>query len=169
MRRFRSIVKRLFIALGVLLIVLTLAYWELVTYGVMQARGQLHIIWNARPVEEYLASQHFPDSLKQKLELITRVRKYAIDSLGLKDTRNYKTLYDQQGREIMWVVMASEPYALKAKEWTFPVIGAVPYKGFFDREKALALASDLEAEGLDVNVRNPGGWSTLGWFTDPIL
>jgi len=169
MRRFRSIVKRLFIALGVLLIVLTLAYWELVTYGVMQARGQLHIIWNARPVEEYLSSPHFPDSLKQKLELITRVRKYAIDSLGLKDTRNYKTLYDQQGREIMWVVMASEPYALKAKEWTFPVIGAVPYKGFFDREKALALARELEAENLDVNVRNPGGWSTLGWFTDPIL
>jgi predicted aminopeptidase len=27
----------------------------------------------------------------------------------------------------------------------------------------------LEKEGWDTSIRNPGGWSTLGWFTDPIL
>jgi predicted aminopeptidase len=64
----------------------------------------------------------FPDSLKARLELINEIRKYAIDSLGLKDTENYKTLYDQKGEEVMWVVMASEPFALKPKEWTFPVV-----------------------------------------------
>ena len=31
------------------------------------------------------------------------------------------------------------------------------------------LRKELELEGYDVSVRNPGGWSTLGWFTDPIL
>ena len=36
----------------------------------------------------------------------------------------------------MWVVMASEPFALKPKEWKFPVIGSVPYKGFFKKERA---------------------------------
>src|SRR5687768_15686019 len=69
----------------------------------------------------------------------------------------------------MWVVMASEPFRLKAKEWHFPVIGSVPYKGFFDKQKAIKLRDELIAEGWDVNIRNPGGWSTLGWFTDPIL
>jgi predicted aminopeptidase len=169
MRRTGRIFGRVLGAFAVLLLVLILAYWDLVTYGVMQARGQLHIIWNARPVEEYLASPHFPDSLKTKLELVAQVRRYAVDSLGLKDTRNYKTLYDQKGEEIMWVVMASEPFQLRAREWSFPVVGSVPYKGFFDRSKAFALARELESEGWDVNVRNPGGWSTLGWFTDPIL
>ena len=69
----------------------------------------------------------------------------------------------------MWVVMACEPFELKPKEWTFPVVGSVPYKGFFKKERAEALKDELEKEGWDVMVRNPGGWSTLGWFTDPIL
>jgi len=165
----RKVLKRIFLAFLLLILIVVIIKWDLVKYGFEQGKGQLEIIWKARPVEEYLADPSFPDSLKEKLVLINKVRQFAIDSLSLKDTKNYKTLYDQQGKEVMWVVMASEPFALKAKEWTFPVIGSVPYKGFFDREKAVRLKEELEAEGWDVNLRNPGGWSTLGWFTDPIL
>jgi predicted aminopeptidase len=89
--------------------------------------------------------------------------------LGLKDTDNYRTLYDQKGEEVMWVVTACEPFRLEPKLWHFPIVGTVPYKGFFNKEDAIALARELEAQGYDVSVRNPGGWSTLGWFTDPIL
>lgn len=165
----RSIITRTVLALLLLFLVVIVAQWELVSYGIQQARGQLHIIRNAKPVEEYLEDPNFPDSLKAKLNLIAKVRQYAIDSLHLKDTKNYKTLYDQKGEEVMWVVMASKPFKLEAKEWNFPVIGSVPYKGFFDRAEAIHLADELEKEGWDVNIRNPGGWSTLGWFTDPIL
>ena len=165
----RKIIKRIFLAFLSLFLVVMIAQRELVWYGIQQGKGQLHIIWNAKPVEEYLQSPLFPDSLKAKLTLINEVRRYAIDSLSLKDTKNYKTLYDQKGEEVLWVVMASEPFRLKAKEWDFPVVGSVPYKGFFDRKKAIELKDELEKEGWDVNIRNPGGWSTLGWFTDPIL
>ena len=165
----KKIIKRVFLALFFVIVLLVVWQWKLVTYGIEQARGQLHIVWNARPVGDFLKDPDFPDSLKQKLELITKIREYAIDSLGLKDTKNYKTLYDQKGEEVMWVVMASEPFRLKAKEWTFPVVGSVPYKGFFDKEKAIRLRGQLEKEGWDVIIRNPDGWSTLGWFTDPIL
>lgn len=165
----RKIIKRIFLALLILLLIVIAVQWQLVSYGVQQLRGQLHIIWNAQPVEDYLADPAFPDSLKAKLNLITQVREYAIDSLSLKDTKNYRTLYDQKGEEVMWVVMASLPFELKAKEWDFPVIGSVPYKGFFDRGRAMKLRDELVKEGWDVNIRNPGGWSTLGWFTDPIL
>src|SRR5690606_27837765 len=64
---------------------------------------------------------------------------------------------------------ASEPFRLVPYTWTFPILGSVPYKGFFNEQSAVALADALASEGWDVNVRNPGGWSTLGWFTDPIL
>lgn len=165
----RKIIKRIFLALLILLLIVIAVQWQLVSYGVQQLKGQLHIIWNAQPVEDYLADPAFPDSLKAKLNLITQVREYAIDSLSLKDTKNYRTLYDQKGEEVMWVVMASLPFELKAKEWDFPVIGSVPYKGFFERERAMKLRDELVKEGWDVNIRNPGGWSTLGWFTDPIL
>lgn len=167
--KVRKIIKRTLLALLAIIVVLTLVYWDLVVYGIRQASGQFHIIYNARPVEEFLNDPAFPDSLKKKLVLINEVRRYAIDSLGLKDTKNYKTLYDQKGEEIMWVVTASEPYRLKAKEWDFPVLGSVPYKGFFKKHLAVALSDELKKEGWDVSIRNPGGWSTLGWFTDPIL
>ena len=144
-------------------------YWSLIIYGIRQGVGQLNIVRNARPVEEFMADPNFPDSLKQKLRLIDEIRKFAIDSLGLKDTENYKTLFDQKGEEVMWVVTACEAYHFKPKTWDFPVVGTVPYKGYFDKDKAMTEAKKLKDEGWDVAVRNPGGWSTLGWFTDPIL
>ena len=157
------------VGLVITILVLVVIFWDLVSYGARQGYGQLRIIWNARPVEEFLADPQFPDSLKARLDLIAEVRKYSIDSLGLKDTENYKTMYDQKGKEVMWVVMASERFRLKPKEWVFPIVGAVPYKGFFNEKKANDLKQELKNQGWDVVVRNPGGWSTLGWFTDPIL
>ncbi len=167
--RFRRSLKWLLWTVLTTVVILIAVYWELILYGLQQGQGQFNIILNARPVEEYLNDPSFPDSLKSRLVLINEIRKYAIDSLGLKDTENYKTLYDQKGKEVMWVVIASEPYQLKPKEWKFPVVGSVPYKGFFKKERADNLKKELEEEGWDVIVRNPGGWSTLGWFTDPIL
>lgn len=168
-KKVSKILKRTLLTLLVVVVALVIAYWELVSYGFRQGKGQLTIIWNARPVEEALADPNFPDSLKYKLRLINKVRKYAIDSLGLRDTENYKTLYDQRGEEIMWVVTACEPFRFKPKEWKFPILGAVPYKGFFSKERAIELRDELDKEGWDTSIRNPGGWSTLGWFTDPIL
>lgn len=162
-------IKKIFFAVVLVVAILVVWNWSLVYYGIRQGMGQLEIVWNSRPVEEFLQDPSFPDSLKQKLRLIDEIRKYAIDSLGLKDTKNYKTLYDQKNQEVMWVVQACEPFALQPKVWDFPIVGTVPYKGFFNKEKALGLRKELETEGYDVSVRNPGGWSTLGWFTDPIL
>lgn len=162
-------IKKIFLGLGLVVLILLVWNWQLVVYGVRQGYGQVRVVWNARPVEEFLINPDFPDSLKAKLRLIQEIRQYAIDSLGLRDTENYKTLFDQKGEEIMWVVQACEPFQLKPKQWEFPVIGTVPYKGFFEKQKALDERTNLEAEGYDVSIRNPGGWSTLGWFTDPIL
>src|SRR5688572_21409953 len=165
----KRVFKRILWSVLALVLILAIAYWDLLLYGIRQGRGQLNIVWNARPVDEFMKDPAFPDSLKARLRLIDEVRRYAIDSLGLKDTENYKTLYDQKGEEIMWVVTACEPFRLKAKEWDFPVLGSVPYKGFFNKKLALQLREELQREGWDVSIRNPGGWSTLGWFTDPIL
>lgn len=162
-------VKKFFWGLGLLLLVVLVWNWQLVVYGVRQGYGQVNMVWKAKPIEKFLTNPDFPDSLKAKLRLIQEIRQYAIDSLGLKDTDNYKTLFDQKGEEIMWVVQACEPFQLKAKLWEFPVVGTVPYKGFFEKQKALDERIKLEADGYDVSIRNPGGWSTLGWFTDPIL
>lgn len=122
--------KRIFLSLLVVLLVACIYYWSLISYGLAQGWGQLKIINQARPVSEYLDDPSFPDSLKMKLRLIQQARQYAIDSLGLNDTENYTTMYDQHGQELMWVVIAAEPFRLKEKRWDFPIVGSVPYKGF---------------------------------------
>ena len=162
-------IRRILLVVLVVIVGLISWYGPMVRYGLEQGVGQLTVIWNARPAEEMLSDPSFPDSLKEKLKWIETVRALAIDSLGLKDTENYRTVYDQRGKEVLWVVTACEPFQLKPKLWEFPIVGSVPYKGYFDKTKAVAEGKALEREGWDVSVRNPGGWSTLGWFTDPIL
>jgi predicted aminopeptidase len=159
------------IASGVVLLLLLLLVWnyELVGYGLGQAQGQLKVIRNARPIEDYLQDNTFPEPLKEKIRLVQEIRQYAFDSLGLNESDNYTTLYNQHDKPILWNVTASPPFEMKAYEWKFPFLGSVSYKGFFDYQKAQTEATRLEKEGYETQIDEVGGWSTLGWFKDPIL
>lgn len=165
----KKIVKQ--ISLALLLIVITLLLWQhkLVYYGYSQAKGQLSILWNAKPIEEIMVDPAYPDSLKAKIQLVQEIREFAFDSLGLNRNDNYTTFYDQGGKPILWVVTGCEPYQLKAKEWTFPILGTVSYKGFFDRTMATEEEKLLADNGFETSIGEVEGWSTLGWFKDPIL
>jgi predicted aminopeptidase len=140
-----------------------------IVYGLGQAQGQFEVLWNARPISDFLTAATFPDSLKTKLALIQEIRQFAIDSLGVNDTENYTTLYDQKGQPILWAVNASPAFEILPYEWCFPIAGCFPYKGYFNKEKAEAEKLRMEALGYDTYLRSVDGWSTLGIFKDPIL
>ncbi len=53
--------KRILLGLLVVVTVLVIAFWDLVSYGARQGYGQMNIIWNAKPVEEFLVDPEFPD------------------------------------------------------------------------------------------------------------
>ena len=141
----------------------------MVRYGVSQLHGQLTIVTHARLVESVLSDTTVNDSLKARLKFIQEVRQFAIDSLGLKDSKNYTSLYDQQGKPLLLVLTASEPFQIKAYEWHFPFLGNVPYKGFFNFPNGRKEEAELKKKGLDTDLGPVSAWSTLGWFKDPIL
>lgn len=141
----------------------------IIYYGIVQAKGQLKIVFNTVPVSEILDNPHAPDTLKNKIRLVQEVRSFAIENLGLKGKKNYTTYYDQHGKELMWVVTGCEPYHLESYTWDFPIIGSFTYKGFFIPEMAEKEVTRLISEGYDTSIRNAGGWSTLGILKDPIL
>ena len=159
------------IGIGILLILVVLALWqrELISYGWMQAKGQVRILWNTRPISEVLNDPVIPDSTKQKIELIQEIKRFAIDSLGLNPSGSYESFYDQHGKPILWVITAAEPYQLVAREWTFPVIGTFSYKGFFEKDRADETEAELKKQGLDTRTGEVSAWSTLGFLKDPIL
>jgi len=142
---------------------------SLVIYGIDQGRGQLRIILNTKSVDVVLADPDIPDSVKTKLRLIASIKTFAIDSCGLKESSNYTTYFDQQGKPLLWVLTASEPFALKAREWKFPLLGNVSYKGFFDYRKGKREEQQLKQLGFDTDFDEVSAWSTLGWFQDPVL
>lgn len=159
----------LIIGLSLLIVVGVVVFSDLISYGIGQAKGQLHVVLNARPIADYLDDPNFPDSLKTKIRIIEEVKAFAIDELGLNESDNYTSIYDQEGKDILWNVSAADEFELKPYEWSFPIVGTFSYKGFFDYDKALIEMARLDSLGYDTNIRSVNAWSTLGWFTDPIL
>jgi predicted aminopeptidase len=157
---------RISFLIGLIFLLLNL---DLVAYGAGQAIGQIKVITQAEPVESFLTNPDFPSEKKEKIRLIQEIRQFAFDSLGLDRTESYTKMYDQQEKALLWNVTACEPYELKAYKWDFPLLGSVGYKGFFDLDKAEKLEQELKSENYDTNLREVGGWSTLGILNDPIL
>jgi predicted aminopeptidase len=161
--------KKILIGIIILIGILFVFYHELIIYGLRQGHGQLKVIRGAVPVADYLENPSVPDSIKQKLLLIAEVREYAVNDLGINPSENYTTIFDQKGKPILWNVSACLPYELKAYRWKFPFLGSFSYKGYFNYDLALSEEKRLKEMGLDTRVREVGGWSTLGWFKDPVL
>ena len=101
--------KQLILFILFFLLVVVIFNYKLIGYGLDQAQGQIKVMWNAKPIAEALADPQFPDSLKAKLSMVAEIKQFAIDSLGLSSNKNYTTVYDQQGKEILWVVTACKP------------------------------------------------------------
>ncbi len=168
-RKLIKIIKYSFWGLLVALILFIAFNLDSSVYAYRQAKGQLQIIANTRPVSEVLADKYFPDSLKKRILLIEDIKRFAVDSLGLNPSDNYTTFYDQHQKPILWVITACEPFELKARKWDFPIVGTFSYKGHFEKAIADAELNELKKQGFDTQLNEVSAWSTLGYLKDPIL
>ena len=136
-------------------------YWHL-------ARGQSRVVYKRISVQTLLARPDLAEQTRTQLELIQAIRRYA-ESVGLKTDDQYTTFYDTGGGPISWNVSACPPDRFSPYTWDFPFVGEVPYKGFFRRDLADEQRDALAAAGYDAIVRPVSAYSTLGFFSDPIL
>ncbi|MCK5799499.1 MAG: aminopeptidase, partial [Deltaproteobacteria bacterium] len=58
--------------------------------------------------------------------------------------------------------------ALKPHRWQFPIVGKVPYLGFFEEAQGRQQKRILEEKNLDTYLRPVSAYSSLGFFADPI-
>lgn len=138
-------------------------------YLVYQGTGQLQLLLNTQNIEDFAKAAQLNNQEKDNLLLIDEVKKYSVDSLGYKATKNFTKIYDQKGEPVLWVITACEPYDLKPYKWKFPVVGEVSYKGFFKKKLATNAYNHMVATGYDADLRSVSAWSTLGWLHDPVL
>ncbi|MBW3555040.1 MAG: aminopeptidase [Gemmatimonadetes bacterium] len=133
--------------------------------GIEEAR----ILSRRQPIDEVLASPLTDARTREKLEVVRMARTFAEKQLELDVGESYTTFSRVDRDTLLLVVTGSRKDAFVPVTWWFPVVGGVPYKGYFKAELALAEARRLEAEGYDAAVRPAGAFSTLGWFNDPLL
>jgi len=127
------------------------------------------LLWHRKPITRVLQSGNIPPIERQRLETVLAVRRFAATRLGLNVGGAYRTVTHVDERAVAWVVMAAPRDSLTPYQWWFPIVGYVPYRGYFNRRKAQAEAASMEAKGYDTYVRPAVAFSSLGFFNDPLL
>jgi predicted aminopeptidase len=138
-------------------------------YYVQAMQGQMSLMSEARPIDQWLADPQVKDELKGRLKRVREIRAYAAHELGLPDNGSYKNYADLKRKFVMWNVVATPELSIEPNQWCFPVAGCVDYRGYYSKEAAQAFAADLQRQGFDVRVAGVPAYSTLGWFNDPVL
>src|SRR4026209_1137269 len=161
--------RRGILAIAVCVAVLLLISTPTACYLSRGAWEEAKILSRRQPISELVANASNPKEAREKLKVVLAARKYAKDSLRLRTKDSFTTYSRLDHDTLVLVVSAAYRDTLKAYTWWFPIVGRVPYKGYFDFNAARRAAEDLKSEGFDVYVRPSDAFSTLGFFNDPLL
>lgn len=138
-------------------------------YLVRAGIAEVSILRARQPITRVLNDSTVDATTRGKLSYVLEARRFVALELGI-DVGDSYTMYTELDRDTLALVLSAAPKdRLAPKTWWFPIVGRVPYRGFFSKKRALDAQSDLEAEGFDTYLRPTPAFSTLGWFNDPVL
>jgi predicted aminopeptidase len=156
-------------AVRVALAVAVLSYLVGGCYLWQSAEGQLQLMSKRKPISSVIAAQSTPPALRTQLEAVASIREFATKQLGLPDNGSYRSYADVGRPYVVWNVVAAPEFSVEPKEFCYPIVGCVAYRGYFVEARARKFAAEQRRQGLDVAVAGTAAYSTLGHFDDPIL
>ncbi|HEY3358884.1 MAG TPA: aminopeptidase [Polyangia bacterium] len=137
-------------------------------YLAQQGEGQLRLLRARRPITAVLADPGVDSDTKRRLRVALAARDFGTRVLGLRRGGVYTRYLDTHGAPVAWMVAAAPKDRLAPHLFRFPLVGAMPYAGFFREADAAREQARLAALGLDTYVRPVAGYSTLGITSDPV-
>jgi len=140
-----------------------------INYYAKSAYHQFSMMRSRVPLEEALKDPRLSPEEKRKIQLAQKAREFAEKDLSLKATQNYTHFVQLDRPYVTYVVSAAPKWKLESYKWHYPIVGSMPYKGFFSEEDAKEEEKSLQKENLDTYLRGVSAYSTLGWFKDPLL
>jgi predicted aminopeptidase len=138
-------------------------------YVAQAAKGQIQILNARKPIERVLADPKTDPVLRERLEMVRQAREFASRELALPNNKSYTSYADLEREFVVWSVVATPEFSVDPREWCFPIVGCVAYRGYFKQSSADGFAEELRAQGFDTLVGGVPAYSTLGKFNDPIL
>jgi predicted aminopeptidase len=138
-------------------------------YYAQAVGGHLEVIRLAVPIEERLRDADTPEPLRAKLAKVLAIREFASRDLALPDNGSYRRYADIGRPFVVWNVFGAPEFSVKPLESCFLFAGCVSYRGFYSEEAAQRHAASLAERGHDIYVGGVAAYSTLGWFSDPVL
>lgn len=136
-------------------------------YLTSQGYYQVKMLGEMQPFHEALRDPNIPDKLKKKIILVIKTREFAIQHLKMHRGQSYTHLVNLKQPYVAYNVSASHKNKLEPVKWNFPVVGKMPFLGFFKKEDAIKAEADLKHRGYDTRLRGVPAYSTLGYFNDP--
>jgi predicted aminopeptidase len=152
-----------------LLLAVVLASCRTTRFYMQAAHGQWEVLSKAQSIAMVRAAPGTSAELRRKLELVDELRTFAHDTLRLPTDRQFHDYADLGRKYVVWNVIAAPEFSLEAKTWSYPFLGKLKYRGFFAEDAARNEAAGLKAQGFDVAVGGVRVYSTLGFFSDPVL
>lgn len=138
-------------------------------YVLKAGLAQARIMAARQAMTEVIVDPETPPEVRDKLTLALEARAFARDVLALDVGESYTSFAQLESDTLAMVLSAAYRDRLEPRTWWFPVVGRVPYRGFFDLDEALDEQASLEDEGFDTLLRPTSAFSTLGWFADPLM
>jgi len=138
-------------------------------YELQAAIGQADLMLKRQPIARVVANPATPPVLREQLKEVSAIRDFATRELGLPDNGSYRSYADVGRTYVVWNVFAAPEFSVQPKQWCYPIVGCVAYRGYFKERRARALAARLREQGFDVAVGGVAAYSTLGHFDDPVL
>jgi len=133
------------------------------------AYHHLRLLARRTPIAEVIADPDADPVVRERLSRVEAIRRFAEHDLGMAVDDNYATYVAVDGPYLTHNLSACPPDRFAPYLWHFPVVGAVPYKGFFHREQAEREEQELRAAGYETYLRGVRAYSTLGWLSDPVF
>ena len=168
LRTFHGLILRALAAIAIVAVGLAVLT-QTGRYLIRAAWEEGKILKHRRPIAAIVGDSTTPPAIRQKLRLVLAARTFGADSIHLEAKQSFTTFSQLRSDTLVLVLSGAYRDQLKAKTWWFPIVGRVPYKGFFDVEMAKRAAKQLDDEGFDVYLRPASAFSTLGWFNDPLV
>jgi len=124
--------------------------------------------FGARGIDALIADPATPAGTRAFLARAREIKRFTVGTLGLRDNGNYSR-YKAIDRDFLaTVVSACDAASFTPYYWSYPLLGKLPYMGFYERPDAETEAARLGKEGWDVVVRKVDAFSTLGFLRDPL-